>query len=311
MQAYWMKGRNPFLNLSIEDAELRKARTTPCLMLWQNDPCVVIGRGQNPWQECDLQYLEREHIPLVRRQTGGGTVYHDAGNLNISLIHPGPTLDKKRLMHIVAQALDKLGCHDLDITERGDIKLAGHKIVGSAYRVTSTCTLHHVSLLFDANLSVLARALNTDHVQIQSKGVPSVRSSVTTIKSLHPKIGFAELVDQLRLSFFDAHQAQPSEWITLDAEALRAEPAIHAREEEYKSWEWRFGKTPAFTATHLDEITRAPIHITVEKGRIQHIDATHLSPVQHAILEKKYGEWYTLSTFTIDEYPHHDLLSRR
>jgi hypothetical protein len=68
---------DPFVNLAIEDYLFKT--TDPekyILYLWRNKPCVVVGRNQNPFKECNLQYMEHNNIPLVRRRSGGGTVYH-------------------------------------------------------------------------------------------------------------------------------------------------------------------------------------------------------------------------------------------
>lgn len=52
----------------------------PLLLLYRDDPCVVIGRHQNPWKEVNLAALrERPGVPLIRRRSGGGTVYHVRG----------------------------------------------------------------------------------------------------------------------------------------------------------------------------------------------------------------------------------------
>ncbi len=70
-----------YRNLAIEEY-LMAHFTEPTLFLWQSDCAVVMGKNQNPWRECRLSLMRDEGIPLARRSSGGGTVYHDSGNLN-------------------------------------------------------------------------------------------------------------------------------------------------------------------------------------------------------------------------------------
>lgn len=76
---------------------LGEAASTKILFLWQNSPCVVIGRAQNPWLECNLEAMDNDKIPMVRRQSGGGTVYHDYGNLNYTIISTKKIMISKQI----------------------------------------------------------------------------------------------------------------------------------------------------------------------------------------------------------------------
>jgi lipoate-protein ligase A len=49
---------------------------TPLCLLYRNEPCIVIGRNQNPWNELDVTRMKEMGIKLVRRRSGGGAVYH-------------------------------------------------------------------------------------------------------------------------------------------------------------------------------------------------------------------------------------------
>ena len=77
---------DPATNLAAEEVLLESAEGAQgvILYLYRNDPCVVLGKNQNPWLECNLEAMTRDDIPLHRRISGGGAVYHDQGNLNFS-----------------------------------------------------------------------------------------------------------------------------------------------------------------------------------------------------------------------------------
>ena len=78
---------NPYFNLALEEYLLKEFSLHDDLFyVWRNDPCVVVGRNQNPFNEIHLNYADRHHIPVIRRISGGGAVYHDLGNINFTYI---------------------------------------------------------------------------------------------------------------------------------------------------------------------------------------------------------------------------------
>lgn len=101
--------RSPWWNLSLEDYVFRHcfdAPFDPKLVLYINDPCVVVGRNQNPWREANLPLLKSLDIPLIRRRSGGGTVVHDAGNVNFSVMMPRKQFSRDKHGLMICQALN-------------------------------------------------------------------------------------------------------------------------------------------------------------------------------------------------------------
>lgn len=227
VQSYISSSRDPFLNLSIEDHILR---TSPpdsvVLFLYTNRPCVVIGRNQNPWTEVNLAILNAAawggraaegtapptigHVDLVRRRSGGGTVFHDEGNVNWSITCPMADFTRDKHAEMVVRALRKLGIERARVNERHDIVLdQGHekrdadphdthttaytvdegalprplKVSGSAYKLTRARALHHATtLLASPNLHIIPQYLHSPaKTFIQAKGVESVSSPVGNI----------------------------------------------------------------------------------------------------------------------------------
>ena len=183
MKLYVLTTTNPHYNLAVEEYLFRHEREDVC-MLWQNEPTVVIGKNQNAFAEVDIDALHRDGVYLARRITGGGAVYHDLGNVNFSFISANSAetgLDFARFTAPIVKALAALGLR-VELSGRNDLLLDGQKFSGNAQYSAEGRTLHHGTLLFDADLTVLARYLRPDEEKLKSKGIKSVRSRVTNLK---------------------------------------------------------------------------------------------------------------------------------
>lgn len=119
-----------FTNLAIEDWIYRNydLKNHHILMLWINNPCVVVGRHQNPFSETNVSHLKTIGIELARRNSGGGTVYHDRNNLNCTFFTPRERYDRKYNLNLITRAIYREYGIDTEITDRDDILLHGKKV---------------------------------------------------------------------------------------------------------------------------------------------------------------------------------------
>ncbi|MFW5745193.1 MAG: lipoate--protein ligase family protein, partial [Spirochaetota bacterium] len=254
---------DPFLNLAIEEHVLERIHDLgPTLILWRNDPCVVIGRHQNPWLECDLAALRRHGLPLVRRISGGGAVYHDGGNTNFSFLASESDYDQERHFRVVISGLSRLGIAAWK-TDRNDLRVGDRKISGNAFRHTRGRSLHHGTLLVNADLDRLTAFLTPSAALIETKAIPSVRSRVVNLSDARPGLTHEPLGDAIA-------QAYAAEYGEDAARPIVADPGswdtIRSRRAELASWEWVFGHTPTFVRKVVVE--GADVALTVKRGAI-------------------------------------------
>ncbi|MDO4692460.1 MAG: biotin/lipoate A/B protein ligase family protein [Porphyromonadaceae bacterium] len=239
-QAYYYisSSNDPFYNIALEDYLYTQMRDVGCIyFFWVNAPSVFMGRYQCAEAESDVQYLAEQSIPILRRASGGGTVYHDAGNLNYTCIQndlAGRGFDLRAFPLPVVEAMQGQGV-DLEVSPRGDLRLEGYKVGGSAEATRSGRMLYHMSLLFDADLEQLERVLQVGHeVQVRSR-VPSVRSRVRNLKTVLPSVATIEDFRDLILSVI---RQRYDEVLPLEL-SQEAEAYISAiRAERYANPEW-------------------------------------------------------------------------
>ena len=180
-----LNSTDPYFNLAVEEY-LFECETDDVFMLWQNAPTVVVGKNQNAYAEIKMDVIRERGINVVRRITGGGAVYHDLGNVNYSFISTrdnASDIDFKYFTAPIIEALASVGV-SAELSGRNDLLTGGRKFSGNAQYTKGERTLHHGTLLFDADLEMLSRVLNVDRSKIDSKAIASVRSRVINLSEL-------------------------------------------------------------------------------------------------------------------------------
>ena len=156
----------------------------PILLFYINDPSIIVGRNQNTIEEVNQAYVEEKGIRVVRRMSGGGAVYHDRGNFSFCFIKDddGSFRDFASFTQPVIEALHKMGAKEAELKGRNDLMIEDKKFSGNAMYAKNGRMTAHGTILFDADLDEVTKALKPRKEKFESKGIKSVRSRVTNIK---------------------------------------------------------------------------------------------------------------------------------
>ena len=127
-------------------------------MMWQSVPSVVIGKHQSVRKEVDEKYIHENNILLARRFSGGGAVYHDEGNLNLSFMETVERPDFEYYLQQTVDFLESLGIVAYTDKRMG-IYVDDRKVSGSAQCIHKNRVMYHCTLLYSANLQALDAAL--------------------------------------------------------------------------------------------------------------------------------------------------------
>ena len=176
---------DPYYNLAVEEYLFRNS-DTDVFIIWRNGPAVIIGKNQNAFAEVNLDFAKQNGITVARRITGGGAVYHDLGNVNYSYISVNrrdKNIDFAPFVKPVVEFIAQLG-GECTLSGRNDLELYGKKISGNAQYSINGRTLHHGTLLYDTNLSVIGTVLGLDSKKYEHRAVKSHRGRVGNIREL-------------------------------------------------------------------------------------------------------------------------------
>ncbi len=239
---------DPYENLAVEQYLLEHVDPGTCLLyLWQNRNTVVIGRNQNPWQECRCALLEADGGHLARRLSGGGAVFHDLGNLNFTFLMCQEEYDLERQLSVIMQACRALGL-PARRSGRNDITIQGRKFSGNAFYTHQGRSYHHGTLLVDVDTQAMGRYLSPSPAKLKAKGVSSVRSRVVNLAQLCPGLTVEVMALHMLEAFEQVYGRTAQE---LNPGALPA-GSIQTLTEHNRSWEWLYGRKMAFSL----ELTR-------------------------------------------------------
>ena len=223
-------------------------KNEPIVMLWRTRPCVMLGNYQVVDAEIDIALAERMNIQIVRRSSGGGTIFTDQGTILYTVIlHYTEGEDVKLLQREfvagpVIRALNDMSI-PVKMEGRNDIVLEGKKISGLAQYLSGDRLCSHGSLLYDADLELLAKVLRPDSEKIQTKALQSVRGRVANIAEyMHRRLPVERFQEALKKKLFESRDVQ--EYFLSEQEIERIE---QIRREKYSNPEWIYGKNPRFT----------------------------------------------------------------
>lgn len=258
-------------NLALEEYVFEHmSRDREYLLLWQNSNAIIVGRHQNTMAEINTDFVRSRNIQVVRRLSGGGAVYHDLGNLNYSFIvdaKQGQQVDLRRFCEPVAKALRDMGA-DAEVSGRNDILVDGQKISGNAQYVRQGRVMHHGTILFDSDLSVLGQALQVDPAKIQAKGVKSVRSRVTSVRRyLSSDLTLTQFREKLVEALLKDMSFTRYELTSQDIAAVET-----LCRQRYATWEWNYGSSPACSMIRKRRIEgcgTVEAHILLDGGCIR------------------------------------------
>lgn len=267
-------------NLALEDYIYSKASFTDrgcILLIWLDDPCVVIGRHQNPWAELITNHCKRKNITIARRSSGGGTVYHDKGNINFSFMTNRKCYDRKKNLSLLCDHLNQLPNVNCFISPREDIVTnitrdgspVVAKVSGTAAKLSSKNAYHHCTLLVNSDLNqlraCLRKSLPESFVNRATSSVPSPIVNVSSLVGKDETVTTRSIVDSFMQSFTpDAFEISPDE---------KTVPLINDKVHNFSSWNWIYGKTPKFTLKREFNSEADPfsIEINVNHGLIDSV----------------------------------------
>jgi lipoate---protein ligase len=297
----------PYFNIATEEYLLHNF-SDDVFMLYRNELSIIVGKHQNAFAEINYWFVKDKNIKVVRRLSGGGTVFHDLGNLNFTFIQngrKGSLVDFVKFTEPILQALLKLGV-PASRSGRNDLLVEGLKISGNAEHVYKNRTLHHGTLLYSSKLDDLRLGLNNNHEKYSGKAVKSFRSKVTNISGYIPGMEIDEFIQEIYGAVSETFTNSVSYYLN-EKDIAEIDTLV---QEKYSKWEWNLGYSPKCIISRLGKINgkSVEIEIEVEKGLINLINTTNLEQDILSIITQMNGLTYndeilkqTLLRFTTPE----------
>lgn len=289
---------DPRINLAIEEYAIRNF-TDPhdYLLFYINEPSIIIGRHQNTLEQVNQDYVEKKHIHVVRRISGGGAVYHDFGNLNFSFItdYNSKKLNNfKQFTAPIIKILNEMGV-PAEMKGRNDIEAGGKKISGNAQFSSVKRMFSHGTLLLNCDLSEVTKALTVKMTKIKSKGHKSARARVANISEfLAEPLTTEAFRDKILKGLykdnpnFETYKLTKEDWDKIN----------QLVKEKYDNWDWNYGRSPKFDIQRTKHFKAGIIdlRLNVKRGGLienvkiygDFFGKNPIEDIEHALIDVRY-----------------------
>jgi lipoate-protein ligase A len=263
--------KDPYFNLAAEEYVLKEFQHD-VFMIWRNEASVIVGKHQNTSREVNQAFCSANSIPVIRRITGGGTVYHDRGNINFSFVNTGEEgklVNFKKYTEPVISFLKSFGLNAY-FEGKNNIRVNGLKVSGNAAHVFKNRVLHHGTLLFDANLENLEQSISGNEDYYHDRSVRSIRSEVANLKDL---ISTRITAEDFEKQFFDhmlEYLAPSEEYSWCEDDIARINKIKRERYLE-ASWNYNYSPDYVFKNEFPFEGQNISIEIDVKKGIMENV----------------------------------------
>jgi lipoyltransferase 1 len=271
-----------YTNIRFKDDPADKTRiysNHPIVLIWTDGPSLVLGRHQNPWIEANLGLVNKLGIKVARRHSGGGCVYHDENNINISIIGERKLFENRQdNLLFLAQVIGKKYDIKCEPNKRHDLihSATGLKMSGSAAKLGRHNSYHHFTLLVDTDKEVMNAAIRQKQQDyIQSNSSLSTRSSVINLSELRTGLSVDQVVSDLAQAYGEHYSGIASKQTSRKSKIEGDQDDLanlNVIKEELMSWEWIYGMTPKFKLErHVNLVvrnseTRVLFRVHIERG---------------------------------------------
>lgn len=238
---------DPQWNLAAEEYLFKNFKQS-IFRLWRNEPSIIIGLHQNAFAEINLDYVKNNNIPVVRRLTGGGAVFHDLGNVNFTFIDNKIASESTadmfgRFTKPIIAALNSLGI-EASLKGRNDLVIEDKKFSGNAVAVYKERILQHGTLLYSASMANLSEALANRPEHFKGKAVQSNRARVTNISDhLSNAMTVEEFVTYLEKFVTDSLS---SKYVRYHYTSQDLSQIAKLTMEKYSKDSWNYGSSPKY-----------------------------------------------------------------
>lgn len=260
---------NAYFNIATEEFLLSRFPTEDLFLLYVNAPSIIVGKFQNTLAEINLDFVKEKGIKVVRRMSGGGTVYHDLGNLNFSfhtVLGQHDFMDFSIFTEPVLTLLNGLGVPAV-LQGRNDLLVEGRKFSGNAKLARQGKMIQHGTILIDSEMEILADALKVNPLKFIDKATKSNRSRVVNLREYLPAgTGTEEMKDLLKEEIIKNNPGAQRYTLTED-DVAQIEKLVA---EKYETWDWNFGFSPNYNYRKAIKVPAGfiEVHLNVVKGNI-------------------------------------------